>query len=274
MSTSSSQAKGLVKKYARRFFVQGNRLLSKGGNGAITPGLRILTYHRIAVNAGDPFSTTPVEFTRQMRILKELGVVTKLQNAIDQLADRKGGCASQIVLTFDDGTDDFISAAAPVLTDLGLPATIYVSAAKVGQPGYLNWEELRKLSQSGISVQSHGMDHVSLGRIDPEELWRQLADSRKIIEAEIGEQVASFSYPYGTIRDFSDEIKEVARAAGYENACSSINGVNDDATDKFALRRTKIEQEDGPLFHWILRGCIDSWAFIDRHLAVLQNRYS
>jgi Predicted xylanase/chitin deacetylase len=208
-----------------------------------------------------------------MEILSGTGAVQRLDHALREMASGDGS-QGRITVTFDDGTHDFITDALPVMVRLQLPATLYVSPARIGTVGFLQWDEVLEISRAGVTIGSHGLDHRSLGSLDAAELWRQVSDSRKQLEDRLGLSVESLAYPYGTMRDFNENVKVQVRKAGYRAACSSINGVNTTPTDLYALHRTKIEQGDDPIFRKILAGGLDGWEVVDRHLSFLQNRYA
>jgi peptidoglycan/xylan/chitin deacetylase (PgdA/CDA1 family) len=207
-----------------------------------------------------------------MVILSSTGAVAPLQKALDQL---EGGNTRtpRIAISFDDGTRDFLSEALPVLQKFHLPATLYVSPLRVGQKGFLNWKELVEISQSNVNIESHGLDHRSLAGLTAEELHRQLGESKRLLEQHLDKEVTSIAYPYGTVKDFDEGVKEAVRKAGYRSGCSSVNGINKTDSDRYELRRTKIEQADLPIFTWILAGYLDVWSIVDRRLGNLQNRY-
>ena len=273
MSVRSPAAKRLLKRWARTALARGSLLAGIGRNGRLTPGLRILTYHRIAEDPRDPFAVAPGDFAAQMEAVAATGVAEPLEKSLEQMRQGKDR-QPRIALTFDDGTADFLTDALPVLTRLGLPATLYVSPARVGDPGFLDWDALQTVSATGVQIGSHGLDHRSLGRIPPEEVWIQVWESRRRLQDRLRVPVASLAYPYGTVRDFNEGVKGSARKAGYASACTSVNGVNRNSTDPLELRRTKIEQADDAIFRRILAGGLDGWAFVDRNLSLLQNRYA
>ena len=272
MKGGTSLSKRFVKCWARRLVAVGERSLQVLLPGRVRDGLRILTYHRIADDSQDPFAVRPEGFRQQMEMLSASGSVVSLEAAIDGIG-ASPGCPHRVVLTFDDGTSDFLTVGHPILHRLGLPAALFVSPLKVGTRGFLDWADLRGLSKAGILIGSHGLDHQSLGRLGRAEVQHQVSRSRRMIEDRIGVQVTSLAYPFGTVRDFNPWVKEEIRRAGYRSACTSINGINGCGTDMLELRRTKIEQRDEPIFEWMLRGCLDGWSLIDRHFSFLQNRY-
>jgi peptidoglycan/xylan/chitin deacetylase (PgdA/CDA1 family) len=258
-----------LKRVARRGFARGSRLAGRRGSGP-PPGFRILTYHRIAADPGDSFAVAPDDFRVQMETLRATGALVDLERGVAGIASDTG---PRIALSFDDGTEDFVAAALPLLVRLGIPATLFVNPARVGTPGFLGWDALRVLPDSGITVGSHSLEHRSLGRMPREEVRRQVDSSRRILEERLGREVVSLAYPFGTVRDFGPVVVEEARRAGYRFACTSVNGMNRPGVDPFQLRRTKIEQGDGPIYRGILAGWMDGWEFVDRHLWFLQSRY-
>jgi peptidoglycan/xylan/chitin deacetylase (PgdA/CDA1 family) len=205
-------------------------------------------------------------------MLSSISRVTTLENALDRLDVADPG-PQAVVLSFDDGTRDFLSKALPILDEFGLPATLYVSPLKIGSPGFLDWSELKEISDRNVAVESHGLDHRSLKGLSVSELLKQVEQSKKMLEDKLGKRVTSIAYPYGTLRDFDESVKQGVREAGYRSACSSLNGLNRAGADRYELRRTKIEQHDQPVFAWIVAGHLDSWAFIDTHFANIQNSY-
>jgi len=234
--------------------------------------MRILTYHRVVNDVTDPFAVAPKDFAKQLELLAALRIVHPMNSAIDSLTC-PGPAQPMLVLTFDDGTRDFLENAWPVLDSMALPAVVYVNPSRVGRDGFLSWAELRELSLRGVGIESHGMEHCSLGRLERTEARRQLVDSKLALEDQLGKPVTSFAYPFGTLRDFNQATREEIQSAGYRTACTSVNGVNSSETDPLELHRTKIEQGDGPIFLWILAGCLDRWEWIDRNLSGFQNRY-
>lgn len=272
VTVRSSALKRIVKAWARRGFAAACRATSGRGSPAPSPGVRILTYHRVVDDVTDPFAVAPGEFARQLKLLASLRIVRPMSTTRDSLT-RPGAAQPLLVLTFDDGTRDFLENAWPVLDNLALPAVVYVNPSRVGTPGFLSWPELRELSRGGVGIESHGMEHCSLGRLERPEVRRQLVDSKMVLEDQLGRPVSSFAYPFGTLRDFNHTTREEIQSAGYRTACTSMNGINDSETNPLELHRTKIEQGDGPIFSWILAGCLDRWEWIDRNFSMLQNRY-
>ncbi len=120
--------------------------LLAGALGVASPGGRrarlvILTYHRV-LPAPDPLLPDEPDrdqFQRQMMTLARLANVLPLPDAAQRLRDgtlpARAAC-----ITFDDGYRNNLDVAAPVLRNLGLPATIFVAQHAVERG--IMWNDL------------------------------------------------------------------------------------------------------------------------------------
>ena len=88
---------------------------------------------------------------------------------------------------------------------------------------FLNWDEVKELSQNGIEIGSHGMLHRKFSELTEIEFSDELINSKKIIEEKIGKKVDAVSYPYG---DFDERVEKIARTAGYSFGMSTMLGLN------------------------------------------------
>jgi peptidoglycan/xylan/chitin deacetylase (PgdA/CDA1 family) len=107
--------------------------------------LRILTYHRVAdVKARalfDPrlISATPEIFERQVRHLARHYHVVGINQLLEWLELGIELPARAVLITFDDAYRDFASAAWPILSRYGLPATLFVATAYPDRPERVFW---------------------------------------------------------------------------------------------------------------------------------------
>ena len=81
---------------------------------------------------------------------------------------------------------------------------------------FMTWDEARGLARHGFELGSHTVTHPILSRIGPEQLKRELAESRKKVEAETGSRCIAIAYPNGSPRDYSPEVLRATEEAGYE----------------------------------------------------------
>jgi peptidoglycan/xylan/chitin deacetylase (PgdA/CDA1 family) len=126
-----------------------------------------------------------------------------------------------LVITFDDGWADNYVNVFPILREYGLIATIFVITGSVGQSNYMNWNQLREMSEAGISIQSHTVSHRPLAQLSKAEIEYELETSKKTIEDALGTDVSYSSMPHGS---FDKRVLRTAQQAGYKCICTSEPG--------------------------------------------------
>lgn len=197
------------------------------------------------------------DFAEQMDYLRRRHNVVPLS---EYLAARREGRRLpdySAVITFDDGTRNFLTVAVPLLARLGLPASVFVITRHVGgQDGAarldawtheddnscLSWEDVRRLADTpGVEVGSHSSTHPDLTLIPGEEVRRELAESLAELAARTGNPSPALAYPHGRA---DARARELARELGYSCALTGELGANDMGADLFALRRVVIAGDD------------------------------
>jgi peptidoglycan/xylan/chitin deacetylase (PgdA/CDA1 family) len=129
---------------------------------------------------------------------------------------------ADVRITFDDGNRSDVDVALPALLERGLTATFFVLAGRLREPDYLTEEDILRLEESGMSIGSHGMDHVDWRSLDSVALRRELADSRTILERITGRQVTEASVPFGS---YDRRVLSAARSeGGYRHVYTSDGG--------------------------------------------------
>jgi peptidoglycan/xylan/chitin deacetylase (PgdA/CDA1 family) len=91
---------------------------------------------------------------------------------------------------------------------------------------FINWEEARKMKAAGMSIGSHTQTHRILGQLTPEEQQWELAQSKQIIEHNIGAPVTSVAYPVGIRGAFDAHTERITRELGYNVGFSFYGGIN------------------------------------------------
>ena len=117
------------------------------------------------------------------------------------------------------------------------------AAGEVTRPawdGMMSWTELRELVDAGHEVGSHSMSHAILPLCSDDELAREVGDSRRFIEARLGNAVSSFCYPNG---DVDARVVDAVRDAGYARAVVTRWGLNDRLAQTFQLTRCDMQGE-------------------------------
>lgn len=134
-------------RLAQRAHAWGMLPIMRTVRGLLRRDLRVLAYHRVREIPADfafdsaLVSATPEGFHAQMRHVGERFHPVTCREVVDAL---DGGAAlprNAVLVTFDDGYDDNHAVAFPILRDLGVPATFFVSTGHIdsGMPYAYDW---------------------------------------------------------------------------------------------------------------------------------------
>jgi len=171
------------------------------------------------------------------------------QEFIDTVEGRRDRSPGELLLTFDDGYVDLLEEAAPVLAGRSVPAVAFIVTSFIGRQNswelnlprrrsrHLNWEELRELTEMGISVGSHTATHRDLTRISMEQVREELVRSREILSEGLSREIKSLSYPFGRA---GREVRSEAERAGYRLAFSLYPPLRNSITEPYMLRREAV----------------------------------
>ena len=214
--------------------------LNRGTEG-VDPKARVavLAYHKV----GRPSASASVTwyyisediFERQLHWIAESGwEVIDAARFLEGLNDPESLPDRSVLLTFDDGYQSILRYALPHLKAFGMPAVIFVPTGFVGDVSRFDartleplepicsWDELKELQRGGVSIESHGVSHCWLSKVDRARLIFELESSRNAINKELGANSAMFAFPYG---DGGSDYPETAKAlveAGYR--CAFLYG--------------------------------------------------
>lgn len=216
----------------------------------------ILMYHSVGPRRNpdyDRWCVSPARFEEQMAALAAAGyAVLTTGDYVERIAAGVGLPDRFVVLTFDDGLQDFLTGAFPILQKFGFPATLYVVAGRVGmtsrwlaplgegQRPMLTTEELRFLARSGIEIGGHTMTHPELDILGPARAMGEIAGSRRVLEDLLGAPVRSFAYPHGYN---SARTREIVERAGYRSAVRVRHAHSERGECRFGLSRLIITEE-------------------------------
>lgn len=203
----------------------------------------IIMYHNVQSYARpNPNSVSPENFVRQMSYLKEHGFqVISLAELIEGIKAGRSFSRKNVVITFDDGYENNYQYGFAILKKFGYPATIFVISDLVGQAGYLTWEEIKEMQKFKIDVGGHTRRHAYLPDIPTEKQQDEIAGSKRILEENLGWTVSTMSYPSG---GFNEQIKDIAKQAGYVGACTTNRGHERSNKDVYELKRIRLSDKD------------------------------
>lgn len=144
----------------------------------IDPPVVVLLYHRVGTLAEDPqmLAVTPENFRQQLRYLRERYPILRFED------DWSGISRPSVAITFDDGYADNLHEALPILEEVGVPATFFVTSGYVGSSREFWWDDLERIIGGTPSLpERFSLDDRDFGRNWPtgtaaerETLFRQL----------------------------------------------------------------------------------------------------
>lgn len=206
-----------------------------------------LTFHDVvgdgngAASSSDAFYRIPLgELERLLSQLRKLGYQTVSSHAFR--AWQQGGGAipeRTVLLTFDDGHASHFELVAPLLVRYRFTGTFFVTTGHIGKPGYLTWDQLRKLRFLGMEIGSHGATHRALTRLSPGEVAEELVSSKHLLEQQLGVPIVAIAAPGGF---WNASVAQAADEAGYDAVWVSTIGTNGKETNALALRRIGVHQ--------------------------------
>ena len=212
----------------------------------------ILMYHQIDAPParGTPLrglTVSPASFSRQMRLLQLLGYRgLSMRDLEPYLRGEKQG--KVVGLTFDDGFQNNLQHALPVLRARGFTATCYGVSQQIG--GVNLWDrgivaekplmtaaDWRSWHQAGMDIGSHTRNHAKLTELSADAAYVEISRSKSELESAIGCEVRHFCYPYGW---YGPEHQAMVREAGYLSATTTQRGRNHAHADPYTLRRIMV----------------------------------
>jgi peptidoglycan/xylan/chitin deacetylase (PgdA/CDA1 family) len=190
-------------------------------------GVPVFLYHGITATnnqttlaEGKKYWVTEDQFRDHLGVIHSQGyAVTKL-NSVWQHGDRTNVGIRTTVITFDDGHASDYEVVFPLIQRFGHCAEFFINTATVNLPRFLSWSQIAEMHRAGMSIQSHGWDHVDLCSLPPRELYHQLRDSKWEMENRLGARVDVLSAPYGLL---NSRVTRAAVEVGYRAICCSRN---------------------------------------------------
>lgn len=158
-------------------------------------------------------SVTPEVFSRQMQWLDDYDYTPVSMATL--AAIMRGeilGPVKPVVITFDDVNSSQIDAGLPVLERHHFVATFYIVLKWLDSGSHFSTQQVKDLAAKGMDIESHTMTHEWLTSLAPKDMDRELAESRKELEALTGKPVTSVAYP-STMQNAT--VRQRAAADGY-----------------------------------------------------------
>ena len=201
----------------------------------------ILMYHSIS-DAPGPTSIAPEVFKAQMQALADSGlpVVTP-----DALANPPA--PRVVIISFDDGFQDFDDTAWPILRDHGFCPIVYLPSGLMGGSDswaggniparpLMGWDRVETLAAEGVCFGAHSVTHPDLTTLDALMLEEEVSGSGQDIAARLGQPTRHFAPPYGASN--SGVLRQIAQH--YDTSVGTRLGVAKAEDDMHDLPRLEM----------------------------------
>jgi peptidoglycan/xylan/chitin deacetylase (PgdA/CDA1 family) len=218
----------------------------------------ILMYHSIASSTKNTVMRSlhvpPNRFKFQMFILKILGFKgLSMRELRPYLDGEKHG--KVVGITFDDGYQNNLLNAGPILKKYNFSATCYIVSECIGSSNIwdaskgislsplMNEKEIYDWLKLGMDIGGHTKTHADLTSISIEKAQKEIFDSKASLEKKFNTQVVDFCYPFGR---FNEQIYDLVQDSGYTSATSMKRGRVNSKSNRFILPRIPINHHTLP----------------------------
>jgi peptidoglycan/xylan/chitin deacetylase (PgdA/CDA1 family) len=216
---------------------RGAKTVARNRHGGARETL-VVCYHAVSDRWSVPWSITPSQLREQLELLVGRGYQGRTFSEAVTSDDEN----PKLAITFDDAWSSVLDVAYPILSALGLVATVFVvtdfadterplkwlgidgapNAPTAREVNGMTWPELAQLADHGWEIGSHTRTHPHLTELDDATLAEELRGSREACERALRRPCLSLAYPYG---DFDHRVVAAAAEAGYEVAATLPAGM-------------------------------------------------
>jgi peptidoglycan/xylan/chitin deacetylase (PgdA/CDA1 family) len=218
----------------------------------VSPTVPILLYHSVSDSPSSyirRLAVPPDTFRRHLAAIAGRGCTTlTVSEYVDAAATGPANVPDRtVVVTFDDGYEDFYEHALPALLDFGIKATVYVTsgflrefddgtaAAACGR--MMDVTQLQYAADAGTEIGGHTHSHPELDTLRHADARDEIERCKSLLTEVLGREIRSFAYPYGYS---SASVRRLVEAAGYDSACGVKNAISSPDDNRFSLSRLMI----------------------------------
>jgi peptidoglycan/xylan/chitin deacetylase (PgdA/CDA1 family) len=190
-------------------------------------GIKCITFHYL-------FEHEMEHAYRVFRAAKTEGDFITTKELLECLARGRRLSSRLYHLSIDDGFENIVTNAHPLLQLLNIPYGFFVCPAYIGKGAVgeiefmksaeyarplrlADWSMLQNLSTDGVEIGSHSFSHARLIRTKSRKvLHSEIAGAKREIEHALKRECSSFAWPFGRRSDISDRALNLAIGAGYK----------------------------------------------------------
>ena len=174
----------------------------------------VLCFHDISDRSDNLYAILPEDFVKLVDLYEK-----NIRSFSDIAVGHKIGTA----ISFDDGFFSTYGIAYPLLKQKGIPFIVYIATDYIGRPGYMTTEQIRILAQDPdvCTIGSHMCSHRKTREMSEQEIRKEWADSKIILEKITGRPVDHAALPYGSVYSCTRKSIRLGFEAGYRTVATT-----------------------------------------------------
>ena len=224
-------------------------------------GVPVLYYHSIRPTEDNELILSPEKLKKQLNFLKSEGYTSlSLSEFSNYILNNTPVPPKSFLITFDDGYMDNYYYAFPILKELNMKATIFCITFKLDGTYYLSAEALKEMSDYGIDIECHTVNHDDLSSLSYDDQLTTLKNSKSYLENLLNKKIYAIAYPFGNI---NNETTKAVEEAGYTLGFLTSTGLAKSSDNPLQLKRIYISSEyDLDTFKDLFYNAVNSWTNI------------
>ncbi len=207
----------------------------------------VFMYHKFGVSKYPSTSVTISQFESHINELtKDKYNILPLNFIIDTVINDGDLPINTIGISIDDADKSFFEIGWPLFKENNIPVTLFVTTGTISNnnKNYLNWDQIRKLKEEGVTIGAHSHTHSHMPDLKIEEVRKEIEISNKIFLKELGEIPSLFAFPYG---EASNEIIDLIKEYKFKVAFGQHSGIINETSNMYYLPRFSLNEKYGEI---------------------------
>tara|TARA_Y100000817_G_scaffold261644_1_gene216136 strand:- start:1779 stop:2753 length:975 start_codon:yes stop_codon:yes gene_type:complete len=207
----------------------------------------VFMYHKFGVSKYPSTSVTINQLENHItELTKDKYNILPLNFIVDAIINDANLPENTIGISIDDADESFFEVAWPLFKKNNIPVTLFVTTGTIvnNNKNYLNWDEIRKLKEEGVTIGAHSHTHAHMPDLSIDEVKKEIEISNKIFLKELGEIPSLFAYPYG---ETSNEIIDLIKNYKFKVAFGQHSGIINETSNMYYLPRFSLNEKYGEI---------------------------
>lgn len=175
----------------------------------------VLVYHSVGSRDKGKLQISKSKIEKQLNWIKKCGYKTlTMEEFVEWYEGERRIPKKSVLITFDDGYQNVVKNAVPILKKNKQHATMFIAGKWVGHRGFVSKSTVRKLQKSSvIDIESHGYAlHNRVNGKMPAHIWSKAKLKSDCIKMNDLYDCTVLSYPWGaTSKNLRKALKETSK---------------------------------------------------------------